>query len=64
MVRSPGDVPGRLNGPYPAGGLEVVSKDEILKLIERLPDDVTEGRAITHAQMKERVAQGRKSAGR
>jgi len=63
-----------------------VSKDEIIKLIERLPDNVTEadvmeelyfrfqvdrglkdtaeGRVISHAQLKDRIAQWRKSAGR
>jgi len=62
-----------------------MSKDEILKLIERLPDNATEadvmedlyfrlqvgkglkdaaeGRVITHAQLKDRIAQWRKSAG-
>lgn len=63
-----------------------MSKDEIIKLIERLPDNATEadvmeelyfrlqvdkglkdsadGRVISHAQMKDRIAQWRKSAGR
>ena len=63
-----------------------MSKDEILKLIERLPEsateadvmeelyfrlqverglkDVCEGRVISHAELKNRVAQWRRSAGR
>jgi len=62
-----------------------MSKDEILKLIERLPDNATEadvmeelyfriqvgkgikevaeGSVITHAQLKDRIAQWRKSTG-
>lgn len=63
-----------------------MSRDEIIKLIGRLPADATEadvleelyfrvqvekglkdaaeGRVVTHDQMKERIAQWRKSAGR
>jgi predicted transcriptional regulator len=63
-----------------------MSKSEILKLIERLPDnlselevmeelyfrvqverglkDAVEGRVISHPQMKDRIAQWRKSAER
>lgn len=63
-----------------------VSKAEILKLIEGLPDSVTEaevmeelyfrtqverglkdadeGRTITHAELKDRITQWRRSAGR
>ena len=63
-----------------------MSREEILKLIERLPEnvteadvmeelyfrlqvekglkDATEGRVISHAQIKDRIAQWRKSAGR
>lgn len=63
-----------------------MSRDEILRLIERLPESATEtdvmeelyfrlqverglkdaadGRVLTHAQMKDRIAQWRKSAGR
>lgn len=63
-----------------------MSKAEILKLIEGLPDDVTtsdvleelyfrlqvergledeaHGRVLTHGEMKDRIAQWRKSAGR
>lgn len=62
-----------------------MSKDEILKLIERLPDnateadvmeelyfrlqvgkglkDIAEGRVLTHTQLKDRIAQWRKSTG-
>ena len=63
-----------------------MSKSEILKLIERLPDTVTEsevmeelyfrlqvekgmkdaadGRVLSHSEMKDRISQWRKSAGR
>jgi predicted transcriptional regulator len=63
-----------------------MSKDEILRLIERMPEsatetdvmeelyfrlqiekgmkDVTEGRVMTHAELRNRVAQWRRSAGR
>lgn len=63
-----------------------MSKSEILRLIERLPEnateadvleelyfrmqverglkDASEGRVLTHAQMKDRIAQWRTSAGR
>jgi predicted transcriptional regulator len=63
-----------------------MSKDEIIKLIERLPENATEadvmeelyfrlqvdkglkdakeGRVISHAELKDRIAQWRKSAGR
>ncbi len=63
-----------------------VSKDEILKIIERLPDNVTEaevmeelyfrlqvqkglqdaaaGRVLTHAELKDKIALWRSSAGR
>ena len=63
-----------------------MSKEEILKVIERLPEnvteadvieelyfrlqverglkDATEGRVLGHAELKERIAQWRRSAGR
>jgi predicted transcriptional regulator len=63
-----------------------MSRDEIIKLIERLPGnateadvmedlyfrlqvekgmkDATEGRVLSHAQLKDRIAQWRRSAGR
>ncbi|HZE98823.1 MAG TPA: hypothetical protein VE981_17565 [Planctomycetota bacterium] len=63
-----------------------MSKDEIIKLIERLPENATEtdvmeelyfriqvekgmkdaaeGRVISHSQIKDRIAEWRKSAGR
>ncbi len=63
-----------------------MGKDEIIKLIERLPENATEadvmeelyfrlqvdkglkdakeGRVISHGELKDRIAQWRKSAGR
>jgi hypothetical protein len=63
-----------------------MSRDEIIKLIERLPENATEadvmeelyfrlqvgkglkdsneGRVISHAELKDRITQWRKSAGR
>ena len=63
-----------------------MGKDEIIKLIERLPEsateadvmeelyfrlqvekglkDLAEGKVISHAQLKDRIAQWRRSAGR
>lgn len=66
--------------------VQFMGKNEIIKLIERLPDNATEadvmeelyfrlqvdkglndakeGRVITHAELKDRIAEWRKSAGR